>query len=179
MRVWARPPTFGGPSRKSPTWRSQMGPQDAISRPPRQAGLPIKPVGTGCLWQRTCNVCNMRHNASSQTPCQAGSVLNSSSTDVGLGDGLAGGRHASCREGVFRHFAHRGNRGTDYGHNHRLPVAQEQLRLPDLSRPVRSKDARSGGRVGTHPQIQPHGGGKSSDPADGSRPVRKFGHLRQ
>lgn len=42
---------------KTPLWQPKRGLDVLISRPPRQAGIPIKPwiQGAGCLWQRTCN----------------------------------------------------------------------------------------------------------------------------
>lgn len=42
---------------KTPLWQPKWGLDVLISRPPRQAGIPIKPwiQGAGCLWQRTCN----------------------------------------------------------------------------------------------------------------------------
>ena len=42
---------------KTQLWQPKRGLDVLISRPPRQAGIPIKPwiQGAGCLWQRTCN----------------------------------------------------------------------------------------------------------------------------
>ena len=39
---------------KAPPGTAKRDQDWSISRPPRQAGLPIKPCGTGCLCQRTC-----------------------------------------------------------------------------------------------------------------------------
>ena len=49
-------------------------------RPPRQAGFPIKPLGTGCLWQRTCSFTTEDMMAACWAPVKRGHRRRKAST---------------------------------------------------------------------------------------------------